>query len=762
MRMDNSMKLVCVKSFWKGFIPLTLVVLLTYSGTGNFVNSIEREVIEMTGTVSVTKSWLVFMDRRVLVCGQNENSMVSLFKFLRCLSKKANRKYKCIYWSWGNARCLIFERDGNVLHLKSLHSGKTLHLRVDVNRIYSLNVSFLTLHLSNSKKRRHNHLNYMDLQIGNKSERYIEDRLPWTIISKHTSAIISVNSVDSDLHIAFEYSIAEKSNHEFNSPHGTYNSYRNYLLLERFHIVVETIYRIHVEISGCFLCKIIAHDGPHEIFPTILRQRIGPRGFTSFSTSAHYSLVFMTSQTLWNTTVIRYNAMFVVYTTFTLGRPTQLVFDNNTRCNDNTDQVRSCVFKIYAPGDSNVKLTLTKIQVEGVYVGTDFAAGLVVYNVVGGQPEKVGELLWSDRYFPLHGVPFTCTESTMYVVIFAYSVCASIFAKALTTAERCKGIFVRMDRHPTTATVHFDNSTNIKCFRVQTVSLFHSKFISAKLSIHITPNITVLAYLGRVRFYRDRDSCPFNLFNNLQDTQPVKSEKKGYQSYFGNIRKLDWDCSPVTKIIITEIKTASCVLPCRLLLHNKGFAHNSFSCDLCRFKYLGGLWSTTIASYEINRTTLIDLRIYSSYCEKLDLVFRIDPTSSSKAITVDVRRNQTFNMASQLRVSMLYELRCMIRLPRHATSVKYYKYSKSQIMTEPLNFIWGEYLYRIMVSTLFLSWTHTARECQKYGGSLLVVRDQMEYYHIEHLMRTFAVGVLYIGWKHKVSQQLDGVSARKT
>ena len=139
---------------------------------------------------------------------------------------------------------------------------------------------------------------------------------------------------------------------------------------------------------------VIAHenwtscDGPHEIFPTILRKCIGPRGFTSFDTSAHYCLVFMVSETLYNTTVIRYNAVFVVYTTLTLNTPTQLVFDNNTRCNDNTNQVRSCVFKIRAPDDSNVKLTLTEIQIKGVNMGIDFAAGFVVYNVVGGRPER--------------------------------------------------------------------------------------------------------------------------------------------------------------------------------------------------------------------------------------------------------------------------------------------------------------------------------------------------------------------------------------
>ena len=103
--------------------------------------------------------------------------------------------------------------------------------------------------------------------------------------------------------------------------------------MKRVHIAVETIYRIHAEISRCFRCKIIAHDGPHEIFPTILHKRIGSRGFTSFSTSAHYSVVVMINETHFNTTVIRYHAVFVVYTTFTLSRSTHLVFDNNTRCN---------------------------------------------------------------------------------------------------------------------------------------------------------------------------------------------------------------------------------------------------------------------------------------------------------------------------------------------------------------------------------------------------------------------------------------------
>ena len=60
-------------------------------------------------------------------------------------------------------------------------------------------------------------------------------------------------------------------------------------------------------------------------------------------------------------TVIRHNAKFVVYASLTLSRPTQLVFHNNTHCNDNTYEV----FKIRAPADSNVKVTLTELRVKG-------------------------------------------------------------------------------------------------------------------------------------------------------------------------------------------------------------------------------------------------------------------------------------------------------------------------------------------------------------------------------------------------------------
>ena len=152
----------------------------------------------------------------------------------------------------------------------------------------------------------------------------------------------------------------------------------------------------------------------------------------------------------------------------------------------------------------------------------------------------------------------------------------------------------------------------------------------------------------------------------------------------------------------------------------------------------------------INRTTLIDLHIYSSPCDTVDLLFLIDPMNG-KGITVDVNRNQTFSMASQLGVRMLYEYRCMIRLPKHALSKENHMLSKSQTRKEPANLIWGELLYRVMFSDRVLSWTYTANECHKYGGSLLVVHNQVEYHQIEYLMHKFAIGVLYIGWKRKVS-----------
>ena len=202
--------------------------------------------------------------------------------------------------------------------------------------------------------------------------------------------------------------------------------------------------------------------------------------------------------------------------------------------------------------------------------------------------------------------------------------------------------------------------------------------------------------------------------------------------------------------MITEIKTASCVLPCRLLFIDKRFEHRNLSCNGCGFKYLGGLSSTYISGMMINRTTLIDLHIYSSRCDTVDLLFVIDPTSW-KGITVDVNRNQTFSMASQIGVRMLYEQRCTIRLPKHALSNETYTHSKPQRGREPANFIWGELLYRVMFSDRVLSWIYTAKECHKHGGSLLVVHNQVEYNQVEYLMHKFAIGVLYIGWRRKVS-----------
>ena len=75
-------------------------------------------------------------------------------------------------------------------------------------------------------------------------------------------------------------------------------------------------------------------------------------------------------------------------------------------------------------------------------------------------------------------------------------------------------------------------------------------------------------------------------------------------------------------------------------------------------------------------------------------------------------------------------------------------------MRAPINFIWSDVLYRVIWSDRELSWTCTARECHKYGGSLLVVHDQMEYHQIEHLMHRFTIGVLYVGLKHKVNHKL--------
>ena len=168
------MKIVCLNTSLNGTILLTMVVLFTYSGTGYCVNSMEREVREIRGTDPMIKSWLVFVKRRVLVCGQNGNGMLGIFNFLSCFSNEGNRKKKCL--DWKSARCRIVERGVNALHFKSLYTRRPLHLRVDVNRIFSLNLTFTKLYLWNNKKWSYDNMNYMDLIIGKKSQRHTKDR----------------------------------------------------------------------------------------------------------------------------------------------------------------------------------------------------------------------------------------------------------------------------------------------------------------------------------------------------------------------------------------------------------------------------------------------------------------------------------------------------------------------------------------------------------------------------------------------------------
>ena len=234
-----------------------IVVSFTYVGPGNCVNSIEREVGGMTGTYPVIKSWLVFMERRVLVCGQNRNGVLNTFNFLRCLSTEGNRKEMCLYGKID--RCRIIVWGGNVFNLKSHYTRSPFQLRIEVNRVFSLNLTFVKLDLCNHKKITFYCMDYMDVRISNKSERFTEDRLAWTVWSKHTSAMISINNPAYNLHIEFEYSIIEKSNHEYIIQWGTYDFHYDYFQIEKVHIAVEIIHRIHVEISGCFQCKIIAH-----------------------------------------------------------------------------------------------------------------------------------------------------------------------------------------------------------------------------------------------------------------------------------------------------------------------------------------------------------------------------------------------------------------------------------------------------------------------------------------------------------------------
>ena len=110
---------------------------------GICVNSVDTEAREITGTIPGIKSWLVVMERRVLLYGKNGNGMLCPFRFLSSFS---NLYYEKSVW------CGIVERSGNVLHIKTLCTQRPLHLRVDVNRIFSLKLTFTKPYLCSDKK----------------------------------------------------------------------------------------------------------------------------------------------------------------------------------------------------------------------------------------------------------------------------------------------------------------------------------------------------------------------------------------------------------------------------------------------------------------------------------------------------------------------------------------------------------------------------------------------------------------------------------
>ena len=744
--------------FHKNGFTFVIGTLLFIINTSEGMNHAKIEVCQMSNVVPASKPWIVFMERRVWLCGQTSSNTIGPYNFLRCLSCDGYRKSTCLYKLYFN--CFIIKKGENVLHTRSPYM-QGINIKLYVHNSFSLNSTFTLLRLSSYNK---NVVNHLDISINGTSQRHTEDRLPWIIVTKHTSAKLSLRGDSVQCFVDFEFGITQRLYYKRYPILSKDLIYYGYSQIQRIHIAVEIIARIRIGIYNCRHCKLIAYDGPHEIFPVILRKTIGLRDI-SFCTSTHHGVVLVINETLFNLAHFRYDVMLVIHSSFTLGPPAHVLFDNNTHCNNNSNTTisQSCVYEFAALDNVNIRLTLEVLEISGKFQGTKFGAGVVVYNVMDGRQVKVAEWYASLQHFIVGEIPITSTENKMYLVVFRYSPFSNIYMKAMLTTEYCTGLFWGLSRSSITlmddVTAGWDksdsNTTDRRCIRVHMMSLFHEKGMFPNINIRMKSNLMLMVQLQRISLIRLKQRC-HHAISRYQDVTLVSHTQINriwQYSYVGVVNDVNLLRCSRNNIITVEVTVVQCEMPCNNILKHKLQQNVGKICNFCKYMYVGRN-GQTMRYVTLKRKGLLDLEVFAPNYGFVELVFSLDLMSHSKRLLIGIDRNQIIQLSSQTAVGMAFDSRHILGIPKNAISDFYNDMKITAGNGVGMNMYFDGRLHQVMMYNYYFSWYSAAVKCSARGGHIIVIHSQDQYRFIQEVIKTTVVGALLIGGKQQVRAQL--------
>ena len=482
---------------------------------------LEQDVAEMTG-VSLSKSWMVFMEKRVQTCvlGLSRHRMIGL---LKCLAPKSATQlcfYKRNHFIKGRKKfsyCVLALMEPNILKVYSLFEYYR-SITIKVHKMFDINITVSLFRYVHQDIRRENRLSdvYMEIILNGSKHQYRGTRYPWSFIHTHHS--LSIRFVRFRYHeVNLEYSILKR---------GVFREYSQLSLfafsyiLERYwmnyvHIRVDRRTRVALKLLPCLPCKIITYDGPNELLPTILRISKGMVKTKELIASTFQVFVVVIQVGKTSAMGLTYKPVYHSKSfNYTKGTYKDIAFDNNTNCGGRCTLVRSCVYEIRSLNPLNFQLSIRNLFFNGIYRGSEFAGFLLLADD-GESTEAICEFYDIFAVDP-YELNITVTGTHLYVVIYSYSVYGLLSVDVFISATECVGYF--LDRSSWTHApflesrnlpkiryvldwTSFNNETRVFCIKVHLLQLvyFNQKkyqpYLEYEFSLETnTPVMVILDY----------------------------------------------------------------------------------------------------------------------------------------------------------------------------------------------------------------------------------------------------------------------------
>ena len=539
-----------------------------------------------------------------------------------------------------------------------------------------------------------------------------------------------------------------------------------------FQIKVDVKARLSLRITTCVICNVLVYDGPNERLPIILRisnsrkaQRVVGSTFQVYVViieDEYQQKIHMTFAPVYRKTSVFNLSQYGYH---------EISFDNHTQCYGHSFAARLCVYTYHTENSEKMRFTLTDLDFKGMYQGSNFAAGVFVFNQFS---ETVVKLMKFNRNLPsLEHTNMEIIGTKMHIAIFVYSDFASLSLKFSMFKTKCdmllvsnnyttySGYVTSVDDTPHAFYVSqpsMDLPEYDRCFQLQFFD------IKDKVMIIFPNSSQVLMTFKGFKFNRyAHDACKL-LVNALASMYYVKNTNGQYlgsQRIVSFIRYMKvFDCLRNSYMQI-QIKWLPCKLPCRYLDLEKncpiGYAPDLMwydgdndTCNICEKRY------TICDPVLLKNNISTSISIKPNMCLAADLSIRNHIIYKSPAMILVLNENNMISRIpdfAQWVKTSVSSTKCAVEIP------------EATVRTDPTNAFpkvgatlhavkaayWGDVLYQGLSSLRLVSWKEAAQTCQSIRAFLLTIHSLAEYEFIkETFLQSYDTSALYIGLKREV------------